>query len=135
MKELSSKLEGQVMELYKLEQILKPKGYDIGGGWEYDSGYFDYKINEQNGYQFLRIPFEAADGQLDERGVTVRLGKPFLLAHQYQDGLDEDARVGNLSASVNQFQEPANPDAPVSENYVKLGQSLIKDLEQDILGE
>ncbi|PLS15710.1 hypothetical protein CVD28_21355 [Bacillus sp. M6-12] len=131
--ELASKFEGKVMELYKLEQILKPKGYNIGGGWEYDSGYFDYKINEQNGYQFLRIPFIAADGQLDERGVTVRLGKPFLLAHKYQESLDDDARVGNLSASINQFQEPADADAPVSEDFVSLGQSLITELEQEIM--
>jgi hypothetical protein len=127
--ELSSKIEGQHYQLYKLEQLLKPLGYSIGGGWEYDHGYFDYKIDDEVGYQFLRIPFQSIDGQLDSRGATVQLGKPFLLSHKYQIGVDDHASAGAMSGSFNQFQEPQDPDASVSEEYVHTGKELVKELE------
>ena len=51
---IQSKLEGCTYALYKLEEVMKPLGYSIGGNWDYDKGCFDYKIDEEEGYQFLR---------------------------------------------------------------------------------
>ncbi len=130
--ELSSKLEGQHFDLYKLEQLVKPLGYDIGGNWDYDHGYFDYKIDDEVGYQFLRVPFVAVDGQLDSRGCTVEIGKPFLLSHKYQIGLDDHAETGTFSGSINQFSEPQDPDASFPEEYVAVGKELVKELEDVI---
>ncbi|MDQ0219608.1 hypothetical protein ELQ35_18940 [Peribacillus cavernae] len=131
--ELSSRLEGKTFVLYELESEMKPLGYDISGNWEYDHGYFDYKIDDSDGYQFLRIPFRAVDGQLDSNGTTVELQKPFLLSHQYQDAIDDEGNIGNISAAFNQFQEPKNPDAEFPENYIGLGKSLVHDLEKQLL--
>ncbi len=130
--ELSSSIEGKHYQLYKLEQLLKPLGYSIGGNWDYDHGYFDYKIDDEVGYQFLRVPFKSVDGQLDSRGATVEFGKPFLLAHKYQRGLDDDAAAGDFSGTVNQFQEPEDPDASIPDEYIAVGQELIKELENVI---
>ena len=130
--ELSSSIEGKHYQLYKLEQLLKPLGYSIGGNWDYDHGYFDYKIDDEVGYQFLRVPFKSVDGQLDSRGATVEFGKPFLLAHKYQRGLDDYAAAGDFSGTVNQFQEPEDPDASIPDEYIAVGQELIKELENVI---
>jgi len=127
--ELSSNIEGQHYQLYKLEQLLKPLGYSIGGNWDYDHGYFDYKIDDEVGYQYLRVPFTSVDGQLDSRGATVEFGKPFLLSHKYQRGLDDYASTGTFSGSVNQFSEPQDPDASFPEEYIEVGKELVKELE------
>ncbi|MFC4323441.1 YugN-like family protein [Litchfieldia salsa] len=128
---LPSKIEGLTSQLYQLEQVLKPLGYNIGGNWDYDHGYFDYKIDDEVGYQFLRVPFEAVDGQLDSHGVTVNLGRPFLLSHKYQIGLEDHVQtdMDGLSATIDQFQEPEDPDASFPEKYIDLGKALVGELE------
>jgi hypothetical protein len=128
--EITSSIEGKHYDLYKLEQILKPLGYSVGGNWDYDHGYFDYKIDDEVGYQFVRVPFKAIDGQLDSRNCTVELQRPFLLSHKYQIGIDhERSDIGNASATFNQFQEPVDSDASFPDKYIDLGQSLVKELE------
>jgi YugN-like family len=131
--EIPSRLEGKTFQLYKLEEQLKPLGYTIGGNWDYDHGYFDYKIDDEDGYQFLRIPFKAVDGQLDSHGTTVEIGRPFLLSHQYQSGLDDHADGGNLGAAFNQFSEPEDPDAAFPEKYISVGKVLVQELERRLL--
>lgn len=126
---IESAIEGRRFNLHKLEQLLKPRGYTIGGNWDYDKGFFDYKMADEGGYQFLRIPFTAVDGQLDRRGAVVELGKPFVLNHVYQRGLDDHVDVGNMTASFNQFQEPEDPDGSVDDKYVDRGRRLVGDLE------
>ena len=127
---ISSQLEGKTFGLFDLETKLKPEGYAIGGGWDYDHGSFDYKIDDSDGYQFLRVPFKAVDGSLDQ---DVELLQPFLLSHKYEDGIDDEGNIGNLSASFNQFAEPENPDAEFPENYISLGKTLFRDLEKLLL--
>jgi hypothetical protein len=127
--EIPSQLEGQSFNLYKLESTLKPIGYVIGGNWDYDHGYFDYKIDDEVGYQYLRVPFTAVDGQLDSQNTTVQLGRPFLLSHEYQIGIDNKV---NDAGTLNQFQEPQDPDAEFPVKYIDLGKSLVKELE-DVL--
>ncbi|WP_100332098.1 YugN-like family protein [Bacillus xiapuensis] len=128
--ELSSTLPGKSYTLYELEQKLKPMGYVIGGNWDYDHGSFDYKIDDQGGYQFLRLPFVAADGQLDSPGVTVRFGQPYVLSHVYQQGLDEEASAGNFSGSFNQFAEPEDPDGRLKEKYIISAKRLLEEAEK-----
>lgn len=131
---IHSKIEGETFQLYKLEQLLKPLGYVIGGNWDYDKGAFDYKIADEDGYQFLRVPFEAVSGQLDAKGAVVRLGTPYILSHVYEENLDDN--INTLAAgltSLDQFSEPKNPDAPVDEKYVDVGQSLVQELEDTLI--
>lgn len=131
--ELPSKVEGTQFDLYKLEQKLKPIGFTIGGNWDYDHGAFDYKLNDEEGYHFLRIPFSAIDGQLDAHNCTVKMERPFLLAHQYQEGLDDHAGVGSFSGSLNQFAEPVDKDARFPEKYVDNGKKILEQVEAVLL--
>ena len=132
--EISSKLEGKTFSLLDLETKLKPKGYVIGGNWDYDHGSFDIKMGENDGYQFLRLPFKAVDAPLDTDGATVKLMTPFVLAHKYEDGMDEgEGYIGNFTASFNQFAEPENPDAEVPQNYVSEAKKIVQDIENLLL--
>jgi len=133
MYEIQSKIEGKQFDLYKLEQKLKPIGYAIGGNWDYDHGAFDYKLNDEEGYQFLRVPFTAVDGELDSKGCTVEIGRPFLLSHQYEYGIDEHGDTGNFSATLNQFQAPIDSDADIPTQYIDRGKRLVANLESVLL--
>ncbi|NHM32568.1 YugN-like family protein [Neobacillus terrae] len=129
MHELQSKIEGMQFDLYKLEQKLKPIGYTIGGNWDYDHGAFDYKINDEGSYQFVRVPFTSIDGQLDSRNCTVELGRPFILSHVYQGGLDDHADTGTFSGTLNQFSEPIEKDSDIPEQAVDAGKRIVARLE------
>lgn len=133
--ELPSILEGKVFDMYELELSLKPYGFSVGGNWEYEHGYFDCKIGEEAGYQFLRVPFKAVDGQLDARGCRVKIGRPFLLTHKYQIGLDDHAHNSNSSAAFNQFSEPVDKDAEESDPPLDLGMTMIQKIEASLLTE
>lgn len=75
--ELSSSLSGKAFSLSDLEQKLKPLGYSIGGNWDYEHGSFDYKMDDKEGYLFLRLPFKAVNSELDSAGAVVELQQPF----------------------------------------------------------
>lgn len=129
--EVPSQIENQQFTLIDLEKKLKPLGYDIGGNWDYDHGFFDYKIDDEGSYLFLRVPFTAIDKQLDERGVVVQLGQPFLLSHLYNKGLDD--HVADPNPLVNQFSEPVDKDAEFPQRWVLTGQKLVAELEAVLL--
>ncbi|WP_026104972.1 YugN-like family protein [Halalkalibacterium ligniniphilum] len=137
--ELQSTVENKEFKLKDLEDKLKPLGYTIGGGWEYDHGYFDYKIDEDAGYTFLRLPFKATDGEIGERGVVVQLGKPFLINHKINQGLDNHVNPFNglmdmnAASFVNQFSEPVDKDATIDQKYMPIAKSLIQELEMTLL--
>ncbi|MCY9376820.1 MULTISPECIES: YugN-like family protein [Bacillus] len=130
---IPSAIDGQSFLLQELEQIMKPLGYVINGGWEYDHGFFDYKIDDTNGYLFLRIPVNAVKGSLDERGAAVRIGTPFMLRQVFQAGLDDDAEGGPFQSLFNQFSEPERRDAEIDPAYLDIGASLVKELEDVLL--
>ncbi len=131
---IQSKLEGHTYALYKLEEVMKPLGYSIGGNWDYDKGCFDYKLDEEGGYQFLRIPFTAVDGELDVPGVVVRLETPYILSHVYQDELDDNVNALTAGTSgFDQFAEPKDPDGDVKRKYINIGKVLVQELESHFL--
>lgn len=134
MQQIASELENKQFDLYKLELKLKPLGYSIGGGWDYDHGTFDYKLDDEDGgYLFLRLPFTPIGGQLDSPNCKVELGKPFLLSHKYQEGLDDHADTGTFSGTFNQFSEPVDEDADIPEKYIDDGKRLVAELESVLL--
>lgn len=130
---IKSNVEGKDFSFKVLEDTLKPLGYSVGGNWDYDKGFFDYKINDDGSYHFFRIPFQAVEGQLDGGDPRVRIGTPFLLAHEYEDGVDDEGNIGNVSASVNQFQAPEDKDAPIDSEYLNVADDLVRKLEAALL--
>jgi len=131
--EIPSAIEGTHFQLYKLEQLLKPMGFAIGGNWDYDHGSFDYKLNDERKYEFLRIPFHAVDGQLDSHGVTVELDRPFVLAHVFQGNIDDSSIPGPFAGTFDQFAKPIDKDGEVSEEFLQKGKRLVQEVEHLLL--
>ncbi|WP_459501616.1 YugN-like family protein [Bacillus sp. C1] len=132
---IQSKLKGHTYALFTLEETLKPLGYSIGGNWDYDKGCFDYKLDEEEGYQFLRIPFTAVEGELDVPGVVVRLDTPYILSHVYQDELDEQTNTFAAGVSLDQFAKPKDADGNIKRKYVDIGKVLINELEKHLIND
>ncbi|MFB5664267.1 YugN-like family protein [Alteribacillus sp. HJP-4] len=131
MKQVQSRVENHQFVLYDLEKKLKPLGYVIGSGWDYDHGSFDYRMANEGEYHFFRIPFKAIDGELEQKGVKVELGCPFLLTHKYEDGIDEEVTTSH--SLVDQFAEPEDKDAEIPQKYIDMGKRLNKELEETLL--
>ncbi|AOS69143.1 YugN-like family protein [Bacillus subtilis] len=130
---IPSAIDGQFFLLQELEQVMKPLGYVVNGGWEYDHGYFDYKIDDRDGYLFLRVPVNAVQGSLDERGAAVRIGTPFMLRQVLQTDVDDQAEGGPFQSLFNQFSEPERRDAEIDPAFLDIGASLVKELEDVLL--
>ncbi|MGO4888998.1 YugN-like family protein [Anaerobacillus sp. MEB173] len=129
--ELPSKVENRQFKLIDLENKLKPLGYVIGGNWDYDHGYFDYQMEEKDTYLFLRLPFKAVEGELDQKGVIVELGRPFLLNHQYNN--DQQTFTTDDDPLTNQFSAPLDPDDEFPNEWIATGKNLLNELEITIL--
>lgn len=126
-----TKMENYRGTFDEVEQFFTANGFDEGGGWEYDHGYFDYKLADNPGYLFIRVPVFAEEGEFGRNEAIVRIGKPFLLRHKYQRGIDDNVSMSmvNANASINQFSEPQDPDASLDEKDLRVGQSFIDNLD------
>ncbi|WP_160112473.1 YugN family protein [Salicibibacter kimchii] len=129
MLELRSQISGLQMPMKELEQKVKPFGFTIESGWEYDDAYMDYQMADNHGYHFLRIPFSIAVGENGSRDATVVLGMPFLFSHRYQSGLDHEG-ITAYSALWNQFSSQEEKDTYIDQAYVREGVMLVRELEQ-----
>ncbi|SDM94430.1 YugN-like family protein [Fictibacillus solisalsi] len=132
---LESKLENEIFAFNELEDKLKELGFTIGGNWDYNHGYFDYKLDDEAGYTFVRVPFTAYEKEIDQQGSLVTVGEPFLLTHKYKIGLDDHANVGAVEGSFNQFAEPRDPDAPIDDKWISIGKTLVEKAESQLLQE
>lgn len=131
---LESTIEGKQYKAKELQSVLESHGYTLGGNWDYDHGYYDYKISADNGYTFLRIPVQAVEGELGSKDAVIQIGTLYLLNHVYQQDNDEESLSGVVPAVaeglVNQFQAPIDKDGEVSDKYRSLAENLVAELEQ-----
>lgn len=107
---------------------LLPEGFVVGGNWDYDHGYFDRALDGVDKV-YLRIPFRVTQGQFDGESTNpntyVQIGTPFVLKQLYEEGLDQNADTGLLSGTVDQFQEPEDPDANVEDRWVEKAKAVL----------
>ncbi len=136
MEQLSFSLEGQAFYLIDLEDRLKPMGFNISNNWEYDHGFFDYKISQDGSYYFLRLPFRTVEGLLDSDDCVVAFDSPVLLHHKYRGDYDQAAvNINNFNASINQFQTPLEKDAEIEPEMFEKGDEILRKAENAITGE
>lgn len=135
MLELHSSISGRTVDLAEARMKTEAAGFVLGGNWEYDGGFFDKALDEQN-MVWLRLPFEVTQGSLDSEQKqpvgTVRFGTPFVLKHVYEEGVDREAAPGLLSSFVNQFQQPADPDDKVDPQWAERAKEELRALEQTL---
>ncbi|PTX46746.1 YugN-like protein [Melghirimyces profundicolus] len=129
LKSVLEELEGPFVEL---DRLFNEEGFFLGGGYEYDHGYYDKALDWEENKEhraYLRIPVTAVEGSIGTRKATLRIGRPFVLKHEYQTEMDDHANSGLVSGTFNQFTEPANKDADVEDKWLKRGQSELLQLE------
>ncbi|QAS54693.1 YugN-like family protein [Halobacillus litoralis] len=132
---LSSPLTGSVFTFDDVEKELKALGFTLADNWDYEHGYFDNKIDDHVGYQFIRLPFVVTSGSLDAPSdhALIQMEEPFLLSHKYNPGLDDNVKEGNVRAIFDQFQEPVDKDASFPEEHISAGEDLLHQVEQALL--
>lgn len=65
--------------------------------------------------------------------MFVRIGTPFILAHQYQSGLDDFTYTSGVTSPFNQFSESVDADVSIQKQYGILGKALVEELEFYVL--
>lgn len=133
MKPLSSSLE-QVQETFdNVRAQLSHFDFNLGGGWDYDHGYFDRYLDEDHKV-WLRIPVTVVTGRIDgdteSTDALVQVGTPFVLKHVYNEGLDPGADVETAGALIDQFQTPLDSDAGIEDKWVKEAANVLHKVEQ-----
>ncbi len=131
---LNSSLTDSVFSMSELDEELKTFGFHLSDNWDYEHGYYDYLLADDEGYHFLRIPFTVTTGTLDspDDNSLIRISEPFVLSHIYQDGLDDQVKEGNFRAVFDQFQEPKDKDGKVPEQYIQMGRELLSQVEHNL---
>jgi hypothetical protein len=125
-----TKLENKTGRFEDIRNFLNKQGFDVGGNWEYDHGYFDRKMEDHPSYLFIRVPIMVEKGSFGEDDAQVRIGTPLVLRHKYQQKLDDFVFVDNSNASFNQFSEPVDPDAALDSNDIEQAMDIIRHVEQ-----
>ncbi|WP_227793523.1 YugN family protein [Paenibacillus guangzhouensis] len=119
-----------------LNEYFCQMNFCLSGNWEYKKGIFD-KFLDAERKVWLRVPFEVMSGRLDGEcdgcDAIVKLGKPYVLNHLYNEGLDDEANISMTGGLFNQFQAPVDPDAPVKSRWVTQAEELLHQLEQTIV--
>ncbi|MBA4542509.1 MULTISPECIES: YugN family protein [Thermoactinomyces] len=132
----SSKIEGFQTSFGTMTDLLYPEGFVLGGGWTYEHGYFDHPLdweNEQGYRYYLRIPVYVVKGEMQEKDAIVRLGKPFVIKHEFRTKNDPSADIGVVSSLVNQFSEPLpTDDAKIGEEWSSRARQIVAKIENKI---
>lgn len=83
-------IEGAIVELKKLDHLMKKAGFVRGGQWDYERVTYDYKINTATKGQtyYLRVQGYALEGDVDRHDATMQLLTPLLGKHYYPHGVE-----------------------------------------------
>jgi YugN-like family len=111
----SNMIEGFQTTYQKAKDMLDPEGFAIGGGWNYDHGYY------------------AVKGDIGDHKTIVEFGKPFVIKHEFRTKNNPSGDVGVLSSLVNQFSEPIPTEgAEIDEQWVARARNLVEKIETKI---
>jgi hypothetical protein len=135
---IQSAIEGIQTRFGELKKLLTSEDFHLGGGYDYDHGYMDRALDleEEHGYHYyLRIPLYVIDGELESDDATIRLGRPFVIRHEFRTGNDpEGEEAGVASALINQFSEPIPVDQDnIDPEWINRARSVIGAIEQKLV--
>jgi hypothetical protein len=133
---IDSTIEDKHMKFANLSDLLQEKDFRLGGGYSYDHGYFDKPLDWEadHGYRyFLRIPVFQIQGEIGDPDTLVRIGKPFVIKHEFRtdESNDPTADAGVFSGLVNQFTTPIPAeDHPIDSKWIDRAKEVIHQLEE-----
>ncbi|MEX2415719.1 MAG: YugN family protein [Paenibacillaceae bacterium] len=129
---INSSLEDKVQDYIHTKNELDKLQFSLGGNWDYDGGSFDRFLDEHRTV-WLRIPFEVThgefDGEVTDIEARIQMGKPYVLRHLYQEGLDNDAQIQTYGGFIDQFQKPADMDAEIAPEWIEQSKIILKQVE------
>lgn len=129
--QLETDIEKKQMYFGYAQKVLKKYGFDMGGGWDYDSGFFDGILNREGGETiYLRIPFQVLRGELDRSDAWIEFQKPFVIKHVVNVGLEHDSNSLLTASGLNQFQKPLDKDGYIHDKskWEEFGEEAIGDI-------
>ncbi|MUT64365.1 YugN family protein [Paenibacillus sp. NEAU-GSW1] len=130
---LSSSLEGYQDRFTTLNNKLGQHHYSLGGNWDYTNGSFDRALDDENKV-WLRLPFQVISGSIDDSSddpdAVIRIGKPYVLKHLYNEGNDPAAVAHVAGALFDQFQMPIDPDAEIESKWVHRAKEIVAETER-----
>ncbi|MGM0881897.1 MAG: YugN family protein [Bacillota bacterium] len=130
---ISSVLKSREQHFTETKELLESRQFTLGGNWDYESGSFDRALDEAHKV-WLRIPFEVVNGNIDsettETEAKIKLGSPYVLKHEYNEGNDPEASVRLAGAVFDQFQSPVNPDGKVEREWIDSAKHIMHEVEQ-----
>jgi len=131
MLKLQTELDGKTATFGDVRNCIRELGFHIGGNWDYHKGYFDYVLCREGGETiYVRIPFIATDGELDQHDTLIKFGTSFVIKHVVNIGLDSDDSSLLDATGFSQFQSPVDTDGNISNKnrWIHAGEVAIQDL-------
>ncbi|MGG0655884.1 YugN family protein [Rummeliibacillus pycnus] len=128
--QFESRIEGIKTEFGYIRDIFEPFGCSFCSNFEYHEGKFDSILYRKDGETiYLRIPFKVIDGELDHYSAYIQFGRPYVIKHVVNLGLDYDENsLMTVSAGLSQFQDPLDKDGEIRDKsrWVKAGEEKIE---------
>lgn len=136
MREIQSSIEGKTGSYKEMKNFFGKRGFVIGGNWDYESGFFDFKLDSQDEkhgeYVYLRVPAYAREGQFGNNGAKVEIGRPLVLVHRFESNNDlSTTNMNAMNGLINQFQAPTQKDAPVEDIWMVKGERKVREVEKE----
>ncbi|WP_085992567.1 YugN family protein [Oceanobacillus senegalensis] len=128
MLKLQTDIEGIKVYFGEVYKVFKANGFTFCSNYEYDHGKFDMKLCQEGGETiYIRIPFDVLEGELDRPGAYIQFGKPYVIKHVVNIGLDWDENSLLTTTGFNQFQNPVDKDGKILDKsrWVEAGEQQV----------
>ncbi|WP_053361427.1 YugN family protein [Bacillus sp. FJAT-27251] len=111
---LETELEGKGARYTDIVDAFESHGFNVGGNWDYDHGMFDKTLADEDGETiYLRVPFDVAEGNLDDNDARVVFGTPFVVNHIADTDIDQEDSAVLTTTGMEQFKSPVDKDGPI----------------------
>ncbi|MCH5583456.1 YugN-like family protein [Shimazuella sp. AN120528] len=133
---IESTIEDKQTQFASLSDQLEQEDFHLGGGYTYDHGYFDKPLDweEEHGNRyFLRIPVFGVQGDIGDPDTLVRIGKPFVIKHEFRtdESRDPAGDSGVFSGMMNQFTTPIPAeDHPIDQKWIDRAKEIVHRVEE-----
>ena len=136
--EIPSRLTNTMANYVYVHQQLGKQGFIVGGNWDYQHGYFDYLMDRGNKSNYIRIPFTAIKGSIEDKNGVIRFGTPYLLSYEAKTGTQFYRNYYSLASNCEPDYSMGSSDDIYDdsslERYIDLGKALVNEAEIAVLG-
>ncbi|MFJ8264196.1 YugN family protein [Rummeliibacillus sp. NPDC094406] len=130
--QFESRIEGKKTEFGYIRDIFEPFSCNFCSNFEYHEGMFDSILYREDGETiYLRMPFRVIEGELDHYSAYIQFGKPYVIKHVVNLGLDYDENsLLTATGGFSQFQDPLDRDGEINDKsrWVKAGKEKINQM-------